>query len=105
MSGNVAEMVVTVGRSVGRRYQGRHGDGELSPAGNAAGEEVEWWPGARRAARGGYEVLNADGIGTRGGDWTFGIRRLQVSDREDINKPADHRGMRWGGRLARSVDR
>ena len=59
----------------------------------------------RRAARGGYEVLNADGIGTRGGDWTFGIRRLQVSDREDINKPADHRGMRWGGRLVRSVDR
>ena len=104
MSGNVAEMVVTVGRSAGRRYQGRHGDGELSPAGNAAGEEVEWWPGARRAARGGYEVLNADGIGTRGGDWTFGIRRLQVSDREDINKPADHRGMRWGGRLVRSVD-
>ena len=105
MSGNVAEMVVTVGRSAGRRYQGRHGDGELSPAGNAAGKEVEWWPGARRSARGGYEVLNADGIGTRGGDWTFGIGRLRVSDREDINKPADHRGMRWGGRLVRSVDR
>jgi len=105
MSGNVAEMVVTVGRSAGRRYQGRHGDGELSPAGNAAGEEVEWWPGARRSARGGYEVLNADGMGTRGGDWTFGIGRLRVSDREDINKPADHRGMRWGGRLVRSVDR
>ncbi len=105
MSGNVAEMVVTVGRSAGRRYQGRHGDGELSPAGNASGDEVEWWPGARRVASGGYEVLNADGAGTRGGDWASEIRRLQVSDREDINKPADHRDMRWGGRLVRSADR
>jgi len=105
MSGNVAEMVVTVGRSAGRRYQGRHGDGQLSPAGNAAGTEVEWWPGARRVASGGYEVLNADGTGTRGGDWASEIRRLQVSDREDINKPADHRDMRWGGRLVRSADR
>ena len=105
MSGNVAEIVVTVGRSAGRRYQGRHGDGELSPAGNAAGARMEWWPGARRVASGGYEVLNADGTGTRGGDWTSELRRLQVSDREDINKPADHRDMRWGGRLVRSADR
>ena len=105
MSGNVAEIVVSIGRSAGRRYQGRHGDGELSPAGNAGGDEVELWPGARRVARGGYEVLNADGTGTRGGDWASEIRRLQVSDREDANKPADHRDMRWGGRLVRTVDR
>jgi formylglycine-generating enzyme required for sulfatase activity len=103
MSGNVAEMVVTVGRSTGRRYRGGHGDGELSPAGNAGGAEVELWPGARRAARGGYDVLDADGSGTRGGDWTAEARALRVSDREDVNKPADRRDMRWGGRLVRSA--
>lgn len=102
MSGNLAEMVVTVGRSSGRRYRGGHGDGELSPAGNAGGAEVEFWPGARRAASGGYEVLDADGSGTRGGDWTAGARSLRVSDREEVNKAADRRDMRWGGRLARS---
>jgi len=103
LSGNVAEIVVTVGRSSGRRFAGRHGDGELSPAGNAGGAEVELWPGARRTARGGYEVLNADGSGTRGGDWASDARRLRVSDREDVNKPADRRDMRWGGRLVRSA--
>jgi hypothetical protein len=103
MSGNVAEMVVSVGRSAGRRFSGRHGDGELSAAGNAAGAGVESWPGARRAARGGYEVLIADGSGTRGGDWTSSARSLRVSDREHINKPADRRDMRWGGRLVRSA--
>jgi len=105
LSGNVAEMVVTVGRSTGRRFRGVHGDGALSSAGNAGGPEVELWPGARRAAAGGYEVLNADGSGTRGGDWASDARALRVSDREQINKPADRRDMRWGGRLARSARR
>jgi formylglycine-generating enzyme required for sulfatase activity len=103
LSGNVAEMVVTVGRSTGRRYRGVDGDGALSSAGNAGGPEVEFWPGARRAAAGGYEVLNADGSGTRGGDWASDARALRVSDREQVNKPADHRDMRWGGRLVRSA--
>ena len=101
LSGNVAEMVATVGRSAGRRFDGRHGDGSIAPSGNAGGDEVELWPGARRSARGGYEVVNADGTGVRGGDWASEIRRLSVSDREEVNKPADHRNMRWGGRLIR----
>jgi len=103
MSGNVAEMVVSVGRSSGRRFTGQHGDGELSTAGNAGGSEIELWPGARRVARGGFEVLNADGSGLRGGDWTSRSRRLELSDREDVNKPPDRRDMRWGGRLVRSA--
>lgn len=103
LSGNVAEMVVTVGRPTGRRFGGVPGDGVLSSAGNAGGAEVELWPGARRVAVGVYEVLNADGSGTRGGDWTSETRALRVSDREQVNKPADHRDMRWGGRLARSA--
>ncbi len=103
LSGNVAEMVVSVGRSTGRRFRGVHGDGVLSPAGNAGGTEVELWPGARRVARGGFEVSNADGIGIRGGDWTGDALRLRVSDRDEINRPADRRDMRWGGRLVRSV--
>ena len=103
MSGNVAEIVISVGRSAGRRFRGVPGDGELSWDGNAAGSEVEFWPGARRAAEGGYEVRGADGTGLRGGDWSSEIRRLHVSDREEINKPADRRDMRWGGRLVRSA--
>ena len=53
LSGNVAEMVVTVGRSAGRVFRGAHGDGVLSAAGNASGPEVESWPGARRSAQSG----------------------------------------------------
>ncbi len=103
LSGNVAEMVVSIGRSAGRRFQGGHGDGMISGSGNAAGAEVEMWPGARRVARGGFEVMNADGSGIRGGDWSRDALRLRVSDREDANRPADRRDMRWGGRLVRSV--
>jgi len=102
LSGNLAEMVVTVGRSSGRRFRGVHGDGALSAAGNAGGGNVEFWPGARRTAQG-FEVLNADGSGTRGGDWTADVRSLRVSAREEVNKPADRRDMRWGGRLVRSA--
>ena len=103
VSGNVAEIIVTVGRPAGRRFSGRPGDGNLAPGGNAGGEEVEFWPGARRVAVGGYEVLNADGTGVRGGDWASALPRLAVSHREDVNKPADRRDMRWGGRLVRSA--
>ena len=103
LSGNVAEMVVSVGRSSGRRFAGGHGDGELSTAGNAGGDDVALWPGARRVARGSFEVLNADGSGLRGGDWTSDSRRLELSDREDVNKPPDRRDMRWGGRLVRAA--
>ena len=103
LSGNVAETVVTIGRAAGRRFRGTPGDGELSWDGNAAGTEVELWPGARRAAAGGYEVLGADGTGLRGGDWNSELRRLRVSDREEVNKPVDRRDMSWGGRLARSA--
>ena len=103
LSGNVGEMVVSTGRSAGRRFAGAHGDGTLSPGGNAGGEEVELWPGARRVARGGFEVANADGSGIRGGDWTSDVARLRVSDRDDVNRPADRRDMRWGGRLVRGL--
>lgn len=103
LSGNLAELVVTTGRADGRRFSGRHGDGVLSAAGNAAGQEVELWPGAQRSARGSYEVVNADGTGRRGGSWTAGVRSLRVSDREHVNKPADRRDMSWGGRLVRGA--
>jgi hypothetical protein len=113
LSGNLAEPVVTVGRSQGRQFLGTNGDGELSTVsgyeGNATNAD---WPGINNNV-----VYGADGtigIGYRGGDYASGsIRHFQLSSRTYSVKDADSQGyfQRYdanygvvtGGRLARTA--
>jgi len=73
MSGNLWERVVTVGNSTGRGFTGTHGDGMLSPNGNA---NVATWPGLS-----GGEVTVATGSGYRGGSYAIANSYLRISDR------------------------
>ena len=90
LSGNVWERVVTVGNSEGRGFNGTHGDGGLTPEGNAN----ESWPG----------LSDAMGIGLKGGGWsTTDVARLAVSDRDQAATADTARGADYGGRSARTA--
>ena len=67
LSGNVAELVVTVGDATGRAYTGLHGDGALPESGAA---DVTAWPTATQ------------GYGKRGGSHLTSWQELMTSDRE-----------------------
>jgi len=79
LSGNVWERVVTIGNKEGRKYQGSHGDGELSKDGSATNED---WPGWVDG-----EITGSRGSGHRGGCWfiptapSSGNRIMRISDR------------------------
>ena len=113
LSGNLAEPVVTIGRTEGRQFLGTHGDGELSSfsghEGNATNVD---WPGIDVSdARCG--VNKTIGIGYRGGDFqTSNIRNFQISARTYAVKDPDSAGFKqrrdatagiyYGARFARS---
>ncbi|MBF0484764.1 MAG: SUMF1/EgtB/PvdO family nonheme iron enzyme [Candidatus Omnitrophica bacterium] len=114
MSGNLYEMVVTVGKTQGRQYLGTHGDGNLSNVagyeGNATNND---WPGidVTDAARG---VTTTIGSGYRGGDFQSpNIRHFQLSNRTFAVKDPDSEGfysrydarfgVYGGGRLVRTA--
>lgn len=114
LSGNLHEMVVTVGRAQGRQFQGSHGDGQLSSIsgyeGNATNED---WPGIDTADsdRG---ITGTVGSGYRGGDFqSSNLRYLQISTRTFAAKDADSSGYNQrydaslgiyqGGRLGRTA--
>lgn len=114
MSGNLSEMVVTVGNVKGRAFLGTHGDGVLSNVssyeGNATNSD---WPGINPtdAARG---VTGSEGSGYRGGNFnSSNVRHFQVSNRTNAAKDADGAGylQRYdnsfgvfgGGRLGRTA--
>jgi hypothetical protein len=114
LSGNISEMVVTIGRSDGRRFLGSHGDGVLSTLnsyeGNATNSD---WPGINTAdsSRG---VTGTSGSGTRGGDYkSLNIRHFQISNRTFAAKDPDNHGYNQrydaafgivqGGRLVRTA--
>jgi len=67
LSGNLCEVVVSLGNPSGRTFVGKAGDGELGPTGDA---DSAGWPGP-------------DGTGTmaRGGAWNTSATALRVSDR------------------------
>lgn len=74
MSGNLREMVITVGNATGRAFTGVSGDGVLAANGEAS---VANWPTGFQA-----DVSNAVGAGYRGGDWSEQyIEYLSVSGR------------------------
>lgn len=114
LSGNLHEMVVTVGRSQGRQFLGTHGDGTLTTLsgyeGNATNSD---WPGISTtdAARG---VTGTVGSGYRGGDFASSdMRYFQISTRLLAAKDADSAGydqrydassgVYQGGRLVRTA--
>jgi formylglycine-generating enzyme required for sulfatase activity len=114
LSGNLAEMIVTIGRSQGRNFRGTHGDGVLSSIsgyeGNATNED---WPGINTVdvTRG---VTGTVGCGYRGGDFQSPtIRHFYVSTRTDAASDADSlgkaqrydasHGIYAGGRLGRTA--
>lgn len=91
LSGNLWELCVTVD-SLGLLFDGQHGDGTLSPDGQA---DVPNWP-------------LEDGAIHRGGAWFSGIitpfRDLAVSDRFYYDLHPSLRRNTTGGRGVRSVD-
>lgn len=114
LSGNVSEMVVTIGKSSGRSFLGTHGDGRLSTVsgyeGNATNQD---WPGidSSDSSRG---VRQTTGSGLRGGDFnSTNVRDFQISSRRLAAKDADSEGyfQRYdngfgvfsGGRLVRTA--
>lgn len=64
MSGHCWERTVSVGRPGSRNFQGTHGDGVLTPDGNATNSD---WPGYMA----GSGVITAVGCGYRGGAFSF----------------------------------
>ncbi|MCA9404172.1 MAG: SUMF1/EgtB/PvdO family nonheme iron enzyme [Candidatus Omnitrophica bacterium] len=114
LSGNLAEMVVSVGRTEGRNFLGSHGDGILSSATGYAGNATNIdWPGIDPVDpnRG---VTSTVGSGTRGGDFqSADVRLFQISTRTNATRDPDSQGyyqrfdpafgVFQGGRLARTA--
>lgn len=95
MSGNVAEMVVSIGNSTGRNFTGAHGNGALNSDGNA---DISTWPGYVSNA-----VTGATGSGERGGSWEDVVNRLYISDRLLANTAITTRDRNTGFRAVRSL--
>lgn len=94
LSGNAPEQCVTLGNSTGRLFQGSHGDGVLSAAGNATNSD---WPGYSSG-----EVTAGTGSGIRGGYYSVIDDFAMVSYRNLAASPAAARAYMYGGRCARS---
>lgn len=95
LSGNVNEMVVTLGDANGLAYDGSHGDGELALTGNS---DQLLWPG-----NSGVEITTADASGLRGGTWNGTAVFTSVSNRSYANTEVTARSTIHGGRCVRSV--
>ncbi|MEY4668885.1 MAG: hypothetical protein RL518_1584 [Pseudomonadota bacterium] len=92
LSGNLLDMVVTIGNSTGRSFEGRyHGDGILSTSSGSEGDaNVSTWPG----------VSTSVGSGARGGSWGYNDR-ARISDRTFGGRPMGWRSEDLGGRGVR----
>lgn len=114
LSGNLAEPVVTLGRSQGRQFLGTHGLGQLTTIAGYEGFAPNTdWPGidSVNASRG---VRYTAGIGYRGGDFaSSNIRTFETSSRTYAASDPDTLscfqrydatcGVYYGGRLARTA--
>ena len=89
LSGNLWKRPVTVGNATGRLFTSSlHGNGILSPTGNA---DISTWPGT-----------DATGSGFRGGAWIAGATYARVSDRYIAANTGAVRYADGGARLART---
>lgn len=104
LSGNLVERTVSIGVAAGRRFDGRHGDGQLNARGNAAGIEVSRWPGSSNTGER-SQIIGSVGTGFRGGHWGSPARNLRVSDREFADTPDNTRRPTFGYRFARTARR
>lgn len=114
LSGNLSEMVVTLGNAQGRQFLGTHGDGKLSSVANYEGNATNIdWPGINTTDSA-YGVTGTSGSGYRGGDFnSANIRLFQISTRTNASKNPDSEGklQRYdasfgvfqGGRLVRTA--
>jgi len=114
LSGNLSEMVITVGRSQGRQFQGTHGDGNLSTASGYEGNATNIdWAGIDPTDSS-LGVTGTVGSGYRGGNFqSSSIRDFQVSIRTNAARDADSlgysqrydasSGIFQGGRLVRTA--
>lgn len=114
LSGNLNEMVVTLGHSRGRQFLGTHGDGALSNLSGYEGNATNTdWPGMNTTDSA-YGVTGTSGAGYRGGDFnSSNIRFFQISTRTDASRNPDSEGklQRYdasfgifqGGRLVRTA--
>lgn len=114
LSGNLAEPVVTIGRSQGRQFLGSHGSGQLTTTAGYEGFAPNTdWPGIDtvNASRG---VRYTAGIGYRGGDFaSSNVRVYETSSRTYDTSDPDSMGcyqrydvkcgVYYGGRLARTA--
>jgi formylglycine-generating enzyme required for sulfatase activity len=114
LSGNMAEPVVTIGRSQGRQFLGSHGTGQLTTLSGYEGFAPNTdWPGIdpANASRG---VRYTAGIGYRGGDFaSSNMRTYETSSRTYAASDPDTLGcyqrydvkcgVYYGGRLARTA--
>lgn len=97
LTGNVAEMTVTLGNASGRGFAGSHGDGVLNTNGYATNED---WPGFVF----GSGVTGATGQGIRGGGWSDSTNaRGEISDRNLAADEIGTRNSKRGGRCARTA--
>lgn len=90
LTGNLYERCITVGNPEGRAFNAAHGDGILTPSGDA---NVSSWPND-------YNT----GIGYRGGSFFNGINFIRVSDRYDAASVISIGNNRLGFRGVRSID-
>jgi len=105
LSGNILEVIVTIGNSHGLKFTGSHGDGTLTTAsgftGNATNSD---WPGFDEAntSRG---CRYASGMGARGGDWKSNAapQELSTSNRSNASATVTSRLSYGGGRGARTA--
>lgn len=102
LSGNVSELVVTVGNSTGRGFAASHGNGEITYTGSVLGSaDIADWPGYNAD----YNANSlATGSGTKGGSWASSSTQLQTSVRTYASTAVSTRQSDVGGRCVRSLD-
>jgi formylglycine-generating enzyme required for sulfatase activity len=93
LSGNLWEVVVPVGNSDGRNFDGSHGDGALDSDGCATNTG---WPGTTAAK-------NSFVTGMKGGTWDLAAVFAQVSFRLLSESNAVYRSNAFGARLVRTA--
>lgn len=95
LSGNLKERPVTLGRILGRSFEGSHGDGSLSSQGHATNLD---WP-----EESGGEVTAAEGAGFRGTAWNVSASSGWVSYRGYAAFSNSGRDLAYGFRGVRSA--
>jgi hypothetical protein len=86
LGGNLWERVVTIGNNTGRAFSGNHGDGKITPSGEA---DVAGWPAAA-------------GTGWRGGAYNSSISTSATSSRASTSNGNNTRDPAAGGRGVRT---